>query len=252
MNLRAKPTLRFSRWASCSATSARARSTRAKETFNPRTASAHAANVLGVLSLDLLVADARRLGQVRRSSCAPTTAARAASGAARARARAVRDRPRLARGPRSASSAPRCSTATRVITPAISVLSAVEGSSRHRRSSPTSCRRRSAILIGAVRDPAARHRTVGRCSVRSCSRGSWPSARSASADRCSEPRSSRRSTRATRCTSSTTHGWSAFVVLGSVLLAVTGAEALYADMGHFGKRPIRLAWFSRGAARRWC
>ncbi len=38
------------------------------------------------------------------------------------------------------------------------------------------------------------------------------------------------------------HGWLAFVALGSVVLAVTGAEALYADMGHFGARPIRLAW----------
>lgn len=36
----------------------------------------------------------------------------------------------------------------------------------------------------------------------------------------------------------------AFVALGSVVLCVTGAEALYADMGHFGKKPIRLAWFS--------
>jgi KUP system potassium uptake protein len=35
-----------------------------------------------------------------------------------------------------------------------------------------------------------------------------------------------------------------FIALGSVVLCVTGAEALYADMGHFGKRPIRLAWFS--------
>src|SRR6218665_410058 len=35
-----------------------------------------------------------------------------------------------------------------------------------------------------------------------------------------------------------------FVILGAVVLAVTGAEALYADLGHFGKRPIRLAWFS--------
>jgi KUP system potassium uptake protein len=34
------------------------------------------------------------------------------------------------------------------------------------------------------------------------------------------------------------------VVLGSAVLAVTGAEAIYADMGHFGRRPIRLAWFS--------
>ncbi|GLQ96661.1 putative potassium transport system protein kup [Dyella mobilis] len=40
------------------------------------------------------------------------------------------------------------------------------------------------------------------------------------------------------------HGFKAFVSLGGVVLALTGAEALYADMGHFGKRPIRLAWFS--------
>jgi KUP system potassium uptake protein len=37
--------------------------------------------------------------------------------------------------------------------------------------------------------------------------------------------------------------WHAFVVLGSVFLVVTGGEALYADMGHFGRRPIRLAWY---------
>jgi KUP system potassium uptake protein len=41
----------------------------------------------------------------------------------------------------------------------------------------------------------------------------------------------------------TSHVLASFVVLGSVVLAVTGAEALYADMGHFGKAPIRLAWF---------
>jgi len=41
----------------------------------------------------------------------------------------------------------------------------------------------------------------------------------------------------------TAHGFASFVVLGSVLLAITGAEALYADMGHFGKRAIRAAWF---------
>ena len=35
-----------------------------------------------------------------------------------------------------------------------------------------------------------------------------------------------------------------FLVLGAVVLCVTGAEALYADMGHFGKRPIRIAWFA--------
>jgi len=40
------------------------------------------------------------------------------------------------------------------------------------------------------------------------------------------------------------NGWTAFLVLGSVFLVVTGGEALYADMGHFGVRPIRLVWFS--------
>ena len=41
----------------------------------------------------------------------------------------------------------------------------------------------------------------------------------------------------------TAHGFASFVVLGAVLLAFTGAEALYADMGHFGRRAVRLAWF---------
>ncbi len=40
------------------------------------------------------------------------------------------------------------------------------------------------------------------------------------------------------------HGGPGFLVLGAVVLAVTGAEALYADMGHFGRAPIRLAWFA--------
>jgi KUP system potassium uptake protein len=39
------------------------------------------------------------------------------------------------------------------------------------------------------------------------------------------------------------HPWVAFVALGAVVLAVTGGEALYADMGHFGRLPIRIAWF---------
>ena len=38
------------------------------------------------------------------------------------------------------------------------------------------------------------------------------------------------------------HKYLAFIVLGAVVLCVTGAEALYADMGHFGARPIRVAW----------
>jgi len=40
------------------------------------------------------------------------------------------------------------------------------------------------------------------------------------------------------------HGHVTLLVLGAVFLAVTGAEALYADMGHFGQRPIQLAWFA--------
>lgn len=38
------------------------------------------------------------------------------------------------------------------------------------------------------------------------------------------------------------HGYMSFVVLGSVFLAVTGAEALYSDLGHFGRKPIQMAW----------
>ncbi|MGH7696971.1 MAG: potassium transporter Kup [Gemmatimonadaceae bacterium] len=41
-----------------------------------------------------------------------------------------------------------------------------------------------------------------------------------------------------------THGSVAFLLLGAIVLAITGAEALYADMGHFGKRPIRVAWLT--------
>ncbi len=40
------------------------------------------------------------------------------------------------------------------------------------------------------------------------------------------------------------HGATGFLVLGAVFLCVTGAEALYADMGHFGRGPIKLAWFA--------
>jgi KUP system potassium uptake protein len=38
-------------------------------------------------------------------------------------------------------------------------------------------------------------------------------------------------------------GWRGFLIMGAVVLAITGAEALYADMGHFGLKPIRYAWF---------
>ena len=40
------------------------------------------------------------------------------------------------------------------------------------------------------------------------------------------------------------HPWRAFLALGSIFLVVTGGEALYADMGHFGRRPIQIAWYA--------
>jgi KUP system potassium uptake protein len=40
------------------------------------------------------------------------------------------------------------------------------------------------------------------------------------------------------------HPYTAFIAMGAVVLSITGAEALYADMGHFGRRPIRVGWFS--------
>jgi len=40
------------------------------------------------------------------------------------------------------------------------------------------------------------------------------------------------------------NGWRGFVALGAVVLCLTGGEALYADMGHFGAKPIRLAWYA--------
>ncbi len=44
------------------------------------------------------------------------------------------------------------------------------------------------------------------------------------------------------------NGWHGFLALGGVVLAITGGEALYADMGHFGKNPIRCRWFGLRAA----
>ncbi|MFT4101295.1 MAG: potassium transporter Kup [Burkholderiaceae bacterium] len=41
-----------------------------------------------------------------------------------------------------------------------------------------------------------------------------------------------------------THGWVGYASLGSIVLVLTGAEALYADMGHFGRTPIRICWFA--------
>ena len=68
-----------------------------------------------------------------------------------------------------------------------------------------------------------------RCSACSTSPSAWSILRGAEPD----PRAR---------LSCSAHGAIGFIVLGSVFLAVTGAEALYADMGHFGRRPIQAAW----------
>ncbi len=41
-----------------------------------------------------------------------------------------------------------------------------------------------------------------------------------------------------------TNGWTGYLILGTVVLAITGGESLYVDLGHFGRRPIRLVWFT--------
>ena len=70
-----------------------------------------------------------------------------------------------------------------------------------------------------------------------------PRDRAASRQIAQHPASCARCRPATRSQFFVEHGGTAFIALGSVVLAVTGAEALYADMGHFGRPPIRRAWF---------
>ena len=97
----------------------------------------------------------------------------------------------------------------------------------------------------AVRGPALRHRRGRRLlradHVRVVRRaGGRGLARAARAP--GDPRRALAPSR--RSSSSFNHGHEAFVALGGVVLAVTGAEALYADMGHFGASAIRRAWFA--------
>ena len=134
-----------------------------------------------------------------------------------------------------------------IITPAISVLSAVEGlevaaPELHHYVVPITC----AVLLGALRHPAPRHRRHRpQSSARSCSSGSSPSPLLGVRFIALAPRRPARAVAdvrgraSSRATAATT-----FVVLGAVVLAITGGEALYADMGHFGAQPIRLAWFA--------
>ncbi len=123
-----------------------------------------------------------------------------------------------------------------MITPAISVLGAVEGleiiaPNLHPFIVPVTV----VIVRRAVRDPEARH-GERRAPVRPGDVRVVRRARGArrAADRRSIPRCSARSIRCTRSRSSPTIRGSRFLALGAVVLAVTGTEALYADMGHFG------------------
>ncbi len=133
-----------------------------------------------------------------------------------------------------------------MITPAISVLGAVEGlnvvtPAFQSMIVPISV----VILLLLVHRPAIRYRArrtrvrpdhvrVVRHDRRARRRG----------DRAASRASSPRSIRGTGVRFFAANGRIGFLTLGAVVLAVTGAEALYADMGHFGKRPIRLAWFA--------
>ena len=133
-----------------------------------------------------------------------------------------------------------------MITPAISVLGAVEGlevatplftpvrRADHRGDPDRRCLRFSdSARIGSAAVRADRDRLVRGDRRARRHRGS-ARARSAGA----------RSIPGTPCAFFQLNGFMGFAVLGSVFLVVTGGEALYADMGHFGRRPIRLAWFA--------
>ena len=133
-----------------------------------------------------------------------------------------------------------------MITPAISVLSAVEGL---KVATPVfgraSCRITVAVLVGCSGSSAAAPATVGAVfgpvMVRLVRRASpllglrWIAAAPQVLAAFSPHHAAR---------FLADGGWTGYLILGSVFLAVTGGEALYADIGHFGTRPIRLMWFA--------
>ena len=116
---------------------------------------------------------------------------------------------------------------------------------RHARAGSTWwCRSRSSSSSRCSSSSGAARRGSARSSGRSPRCGSSASPPWVSRGSCGNPRCSGPSIRGTRWISSCGKGAPGFMVLGAVILVVTGGEALYADMGHFGKRPIRLAWFA--------
>ena len=122
--------------------------------------------------------------------------------------------------------------------------------SRPMRSSRSSCRSPSSILIVLFivqHRGTARHRRGVRADHGRVVRGDRAARRCAHIVAQPE-RASRVLARRTPCAFFELHGLRAFLTLGAVFLAVTGAEALYADMGHFGRAPIRIALVRAGAA----
>ncbi len=210
----------------------------------PRTCSACCSLVFWSLILVVVV---KYLGFV----CAPTTRARAASSrcwrsSQRRARRAQRARLRSRSWSRSFGAA--LLYGDGMITPAISVLSAVEGLDV---ASPAL---RPVVVPIALRDP-------GRAVPRPAPRHRADRRRSSAGDRwcwfvaiarrglpwiVREPQHPRAPSNPMHAVhaSSPRHGWHGFLVLGSVVLCVTGGEALYADMGHFGTRADPLAWYA--------
>ena len=127
-----------------------------------------------------------------------------------------------------------------IITPAVSVLSAVEGARWPRpRRSTSSYRSRSPSWSRSSSCRIAARGASATSSGRSCSYGSQRSRCSASPASCSILPCSGRSIRTTSSPSSSITGLAAIVIFGAVVLCVSGVEALYADMSHFGREADR-------------
>ena len=133
-----------------------------------------------------------------------------------------------------------------IITPAISVLSAVEGLKVVTPAFDPYVVPITLVILAVLFCRAAlRHRQGGRsCSVRSRRCGSWPSALAGLSHIADDPTVLFAVNPYYAIVYLFTQTDVAFVTIGAVFLAVTGAEALYVDLGHFGRRPIVLAWLA--------
>ena len=205
-------------------------------------------NVLGVLSLVFWSLNFVVTSSTSRSSCGPTTGARAASWPCSRCCSPRRAEPKTRRilvtlGLFGSA----LLYGDGVITPAISVLGAVEGLRVAAPRLPDwGVPAISAlILVGPVPHSAARNGEGG-CALRPGDGRlvHLDRRRSASAASCKHPGVLRALNPWYAHRILHHDGLRGFLVLGAVVLVVTGGEALYADMGHFGARPIRRAWFA--------